>query len=593
MAAVELPLPPESLRRLVCHDDTLFDLREGEWAVPEVSAGQYESVFDFGCGCGRIARQLMAQPQRPEKYIGIDINHSMVNWCTENLSRLDTSFSFAHHDVFNVNLGPENQRQRTDRFPVEDGSVSLLIAHSVFTHLSLDQTIFYLHEMRRVLRVGGVAVTTWFLFSRRTFPMMAWHQVCLFINEADPTNAVIYDWEWLVQAFRDAGLRISAVAVPGVSGHQWRIFIEPRMDDRPDTLPATSELLAGLCAVPADVDAASLLPHCEDGPAGSEAGQRLSTQTTSESVSVKPDVRPSQESAALEPETLRAATAQTTAEQVSNKRVLLHYSGPGDRDEFDLRCSEVKLWYHSYYFDNGFEIKGDYDIGRDVAEYGFPSSMKGMSVLDVGSGAGWFSHYFEQCGADVTAVDARGYEEFDVYGRSGYLEVRRPPDRTTLEGRPVHYSPVSKGLWVMKDILGSRVSFVNSKVYDLTPEVFGGRQFDLVFIGALLCHLRDPIGALMAVHRVCRGRVIASTPVVIGEPEDETPARQYLPYTETDRISWWLPNEACYRHWFQAAGFLDVETGTTVRLCCDVLRRDPKGHPYNGDQVLRIGSARV
>ena len=49
-------------------------------------------------------------------------------------------------------------------------------------------------------------------------------------------------------------------------------------------------------------------------------------------------------------------------------------------------------------------------------------------------------------------------------------------------------------------------------MYDVAPEVFEGRRFDLVFMGALLCHLRDPIGALMAARSVCGGRVIASTP---------------------------------------------------------------------------------
>src|SRR5262249_15876592 len=33
--------------------------------------------------------------------------------------------------------------------------------------------------------------------------------------------------------------------------------------------------------------------------------------------------------------------------------------------EFMRRCGEHDFWYHSFYFDNGFEQRGDYDIGRD------------------------------------------------------------------------------------------------------------------------------------------------------------------------------------------------------------------------------------
>src|SRR4030095_2494922 len=102
-------------------------------------------------------------------------------------------------------------------------------------------------------------------------------------------------------------------------------------------------------------------------------------------------------------------------------------------------------------------------------------------------------------------------------------------------GEPIYFSSVSPGFWTMKDILGSRVRFRNARVYDIGPALFS-EKFDLVFLGAILCHLRDPIGALMAARSVCRHRVMASTPVVLGETESDVLPRQYLPYTNVDRI---------------------------------------------------------
>src|ERR1051326_2903092 len=200
---------------------------------------------------------------------------------------------------------------------------------------------------------------------------------------------------------------------------------------------------------------------------------------------------------------------------IATRRVL-HYASSMNAREFEERCRDLSWWYHSYYFDNGFCVRGDYDIGADVADYGFPASMEGLRVLDVGTGAGWFSFYFEQLGAEVVTVDARGYCDFDVYGRPGYSSVEeegRLPDRRGEDGTPIYYSPVSRGFWIMKDILHSRVEYLNSRVYDIRPELFHGRKFDLVFLGAILCHLRDPIGALMAVRSVCSDRVIASTQI--------------------------------------------------------------------------------
>jgi tRNA (mo5U34)-methyltransferase len=292
----------------------------------------------------------------------------------------------------------------------------------------------------------------------------------------------------------------------------------------------------------------------------------------------------------------------------------LAYTSSLERAEFEAECATVPWWYHSYYFDNGVEVRGDYDIGADIHDYGFPLDLSGATVLDLGTGGGWFAHYFEQRGAAVTTYDARGYCDFDVYGRWDAPPIeedappdsptgvynrtdapagRREPDRYDERGRPVYYSPVSSAFWKMRDLLGSSIESRSGSIYDVTPDAFEGRKFDLVFVGALLCHLRDPIGALMAARRVCDGRIFASTPIVLGEPEDEVVPRQYLPYTDVDRISWWLPNEACFRHWFLAAGFRDVNIARSITLRGDVEHRDETGRVHNDDQIHRVGRASI
>ncbi len=565
------PLPPVELRRLVCHDDSLFDLLPGGPLVfPYITdPNQYRAVFDFGCGCGRIARQLLVQDPRPKQYTGIDIHEGMVDWCTKKLSPVDIGFQFYHHDVWNLGLGPNNTRQLTTPFPASPGEFSLVVAHSVFTHLYKEQAEFYLGEIARILTKDGIARTTWFLFDRLTFPMLFDFQVTLFINETDPTNAVIYDWRWILDTLRAHGLRLVHSVPPVIRGHQWELYLQKGAEEPGDGFPLDREAHLMMCGSGVS---ASEAPDSPAAPAVAEEPPRA-----------KQTVPPS------------PAAISEIEFPAPRPRRLLHYTGTLNEEEFNSRCASLPWWYHSYYFDNGFSIRGDYDIGPDIEAYGFPESMEGMRVLDIGTGAGWFPHYFEQLGAEVYTVDTRGYCDFDMYGRAENPPIEsenRSPDLTGDDGKPIYFSPVSRGFWIMKDILNSRIRFRNSRVYDINLDMFDGKKFDIVFLGALLCHLRDPIGALMAAKRVCRHRVVASTPIVLGETEPGILPRQYLPYTEIDKISWWLPNEACFKHWFQAAGLTAVDVGRQVTLRSDVLRFE-NGKAGNGNQILRVGSAFV
>jgi SAM-dependent methyltransferase len=289
----------------------------------------------------------------------------------------------------------------------------------------------------------------------------------------------------------------------------------------------------------------------------------------------------------------RSSLAQTTGSAASavnepRSRVMLKFTASLDRAAFNSRCEQHDFWYHSYYFDNGFAVRGDYDVGKDVIDYDFPSNMTGMSVLDIGTGSGWFATYFEQLGADVTVLDARGYCDFDVFGRDHYptVTIEKPmPDRTLPDGRDVYYSPVSKGFWIMKEILGLKANYVNGRVYEICPELFGGRKFDLVFMGSVLMHLRDPIGALMAAHQVCDDRLIATT--FMRDTVHEPPLMQ-LQEGAGDGISWWVPNRPCLAQWLKAAGFSKFDIDKSVRLTIDKPYEDEVGRSSAVDQVHQL-----
>lgn len=163
----------------------------------------------------------------PSRYVGIDLHRGMVDWANQKLAPRLPGFSFIHQDVFNPGFNPNPSLPRTAPFPVEDGMVSLLVAFSVFTHLTQEQTLSYLDEVRRALRTDGVMLASFFLFEKRYFPMMQDFQNALYINDSDPTNAVVFDREWLLRELEARELCIRAARPPVIRGYHWELEIVP------------------------------------------------------------------------------------------------------------------------------------------------------------------------------------------------------------------------------------------------------------------------------------------------------------------------------------------------------------------------------
>ncbi len=235
-----LPLPPREMRKLVGPtDDADFDNPTATLVYPWVPADDYRAVFDFGCGCGRVARQLLLQDPAPEQYVGIDAHAGMIAWCQRELAPYAGSFRFEHHDVYQQFMNPDQAKPRVLPFPVGDATASLVIALSVFTHLVEYQAEHYLEEVARVLHDQGSFVSSWFLFDKRAFPVLQPHMNALFVSDADPAHAVLYDRNWLVGITGRLGMRLTHVVPPSIRGFQWLLTFQPASRGNPEiALPA-------------------------------------------------------------------------------------------------------------------------------------------------------------------------------------------------------------------------------------------------------------------------------------------------------------------------------------------------------------------
>ncbi len=172
------PLPPESLRATVCGGlamgshlrsgaEDLAMLAELFSTYAERPFAGVRSVLDFGCGCGRVLRWF--QTALPGAHLhGADVRAATIAWCQQNLRG-----TF----VANGTLPP---------LPFADGSIDLVYALSVFSHLGLDQCLAWMRELARVTRPDGlILVSSHGAFAAALCARSPEHQQTLQIDAAE------------------------------------------------------------------------------------------------------------------------------------------------------------------------------------------------------------------------------------------------------------------------------------------------------------------------------------------------------------------------------------------------------------------------
>jgi tRNA (mo5U34)-methyltransferase len=121
------------------------------------------------------------------------------------------------------------------------------------------------------------------------------------------------------------------------------------------------------------------------------------------------------------------------------------------------------------------------------------------------------------------------------------------------------------GFRELRERLGSRVERVELSVYDLTPERLG--EFDFVFCGSVLIHLRDQLLALERIASVVRpGGMFVSA-------EEYDRLGSLFPWSiaryradDEAAIVFWRPSRRAWRRMLWSAGFDRVEKHGTFVL---------------------------
>jgi len=207
------------------------------------------------------------------------------------------------------------------------------------------------------------------------------------------------------------------------------------------------------------------------------------------------------------------------------------------------RAAEERDWYHTIELAPGVVTKGWFDTRAVAPSLPWPD-LTGRRCLDVGTFDGFWAFEMERRGAaEVLAVDVPDPSQWD-WPAGSEEEARRAIGSRKGAG---------DGFLIVKDALGSEVERRELSVYDLSPAAVG--LFDFVYVGSLLVHLRDPVGALEAVHSICAP---SARLLLVDGIDFALSALSRRPAAFLDgrgRPWWWKANAAGIARMVEAAGF--------------------------------------
>ena len=190
-------------------------------------------------------------------------------------------------------------------------------------------------------------------------------------------------------------------------------------------------------------------------------------------------------------------------------------------------------------------IPGAWDLRGRFDDYTAGVPVSGRTFLDVGTATGFLSFEAEKRGATVTSFDADGPERYE------YVTDKGGRDPTRLHRRLNAYA-------FSHAKLKSAATLVLGDIYSMSESVV---PHDVVLIGQILVHLRDPLLALQQAAKVTKDTLI----ITEGSFEADQPLQVFLGVQSY--YSWWHLSTGLYRAYLDILGF-DLVSITKGQFTC-------------------------
>jgi len=157
-----------------------------------------DKLLDIGCGCGLVlldttgAGSLAKYLGPSGRYLGMDINEKLINWCKKNFGEKHWNCRFVE-----------------DMDKLYQYKFDVVLCKSLFTHLLPSETDRYLDCIRDRTTPGGRCLSTWFLLNGREikgrYKFRCKEDEVAYERMTNKKLAVAYDEKWLFNKLKKLG----------------------------------------------------------------------------------------------------------------------------------------------------------------------------------------------------------------------------------------------------------------------------------------------------------------------------------------------------------------------------------------------------
>lgn len=117
------------------------------------------TVLDFGFGTARLLAGLEQIDRLPGRYVGVDVQPKLVDWARSALGDLRWC-EFDLIEMYHRRYNPGGSTVESTIIPDSHRDIDLVVARSVFTHMTSADIAVSLREFRRIVAANGRVYAT-------------------------------------------------------------------------------------------------------------------------------------------------------------------------------------------------------------------------------------------------------------------------------------------------------------------------------------------------------------------------------------------------------------------------------------------------